>query len=246
MQTTDFVYGVQPAAEALSSGKEIERILVQKGSLSENLQDTVHEATRRGIPVVRVPVEKLNRVTKKNHQGVIVYLSSVAYASLDHIVSHAFAQGRMPFLLLLDRITDVRNFGAISRAAECAGVDAIVVPAKGAAQITADAMRASAGALQHIPVCRTKSLLHTVRFLQESGIRVVGCTEKARETIYTTDLSAPVALLMGSEEDGISNDLLTKADALAQIPMQGKINSLNVAVACGIALFEARRQQQMQ
>ncbi len=239
----EFVYGVQPAAEALASGKEIERILVQRGSLSANLTTLLHDATQRNIPVVRVPLEKLNRVTKKNHQGVIVYLSPIAYASLDHLVNEAFTKGEMPFFLLLDRITDVRNFGAISRAAECAGVDAIVIPTKGAAQINSDAMRASAGALQHIPVCRTKSLLHTIRFLQESGIRVVACTEKASDTLYETDLSAPIAIIMGSEEDGISNELLTKADALAQIPMMGKINSLNVAVACGVAVFEARRQQ---
>ncbi len=169
----------------------------------------------------------------------------MVYASLDHIINEAYSKGKMPFFLLLDRVTDVRNFGAIGRAAECAGVDAIIIPTKGAAQINADAMRSSAGALQHIPVCRTKSLLSTMKFLKESGVRTIACTEKASETLYETDLTGPLAIIMGSEEDGISADLMTKADNLAKIPMRGKINSLNVAVACGVALFEVQRQQFM-
>lgn len=243
MAQAEMIYGVQPVTEAIASDKEIERILMPKNALNENQQQIAKQATALNIPVIRVPNEKLNRVTKKNHQGVIAYLSAVVYASLDHIVNEAFSEGKMPFLLLLDRVTDVRNFGAISRAAECAGVDAIVIPTKGAAQINSDAMRASAGALQHIPVCRTKSLLGTLKFLQESGIRMVACTEKATNTLYETDLTGPIAIIMGSEEDGISTDLMTKADNLSKIPMQGKINSLNVAVACGIALFEVQRQQ---
>lgn len=243
MVQSDMIYGIQPVAEAIASGKEIERILMPKSALNENQRSISIDAGDLNIPIVRVPNEKLNRVTRKNHQGVIAYLSAVNYASLDHIINEKFAEGKMPFILLLDRVTDVRNFGAISRAAECAGVDAIVIPTKGAAQINSDAMRASAGALQHIAVCRTNTLLSTLRFLQESGISVVACTEKASNTLYETDLTGPIAIIMGSEEDGISNELITKADYLSKIPMHGKINSLNVAVACGVALFEVQRQQ---
>jgi 23S rRNA (guanosine2251-2'-O)-methyltransferase len=157
-----------------------------------------------------------------------------------------YEQGKVPLLLMLDRITDVRNFGAIARTAECAGAQALVVPAKGGAEINSDAMKTSSGALNFLPVCREASLLDTVQYLQESGIQVVACTEKTEQSIYQIDFSIPTALVMGSEEDGISNELLRKCDQLARIPLAGQIGSLNVSVATGVALYEAIRQREGQ
>lgn len=242
MAKDDMIYGIRPVSEALRAQKEIERLFIAKGRLNENQSALLQEAAALKVPILRVPAAKLNRLTKKNHQGVIAFLSVIRYASLDHLLHQAFSDGRMPFLLLLDRITDVRNFGAICRAADCAGIDAVLIPDKGAAQINADAMRASAGALQHLSVCRVKNLVQTLKFLQESGLSAIACTEKAEKTLYQTDLSSPLVIIMGSEENGISPPLLARANALAKIPMGGKIASLNVSVACGIVLFEARRQ----
>ena len=165
------------------------------------------------------------------------------YASLDNIVHAAFSEGREPFLLLLDQITDVRNFGAIARTAECAGIDALVIGEKGNAPITSDAMKTSAGALNHLPVCREKDLKKTITYLRESGITVIACTEKATKLIYEVDIKGPVALIMGSEEDGISDALLRSADELVKIPMKGEIGSLNVSVAAGIAMYEVVRKK---
>jgi 23S rRNA (guanosine2251-2'-O)-methyltransferase len=163
--------------------------------------------------------------------------------SLHNVLSSVYEKGQTPLLLILDRVTDVRNFGAIARTAECAGVHAIVIPAKGAAQINADAVKTSSGALNFIPVCRENSLRETVTYLQESGVQVVACTEKAEKSIYQADYSAPTAIIMGSEEDGISDDLIRKADVLAKIPMTGNIASLNVSVAAGAVVFEVVRQR---
>ena len=241
--TEELVYGIQPVLELIESDKEIEKILVQKDSKNEKITEAVRLASARKIPVQKVPVWKFNKLTKKNHQGVVAYISPISYASLDHIISELYSEGKNPLILLLDRITDVRNFGAIARAAECAGVNALVIPSKGSALIGSDAIRTSAGALNHIPVCRATSLIGTMKFLKDSGLQVVSCTEKAQHTIYEVDFNVPTAIIMGSEEDGISDDLMQKSSVLASIPMKGKIGSLNVSVASGIILFEANRQR---
>lgn len=234
------VFGTQAVLETLRAGKEIDKLLVQR-ELGNN--ELVKLAEERGVPVSKVPVEKLDRLTRKNHQGVICFISAINYASLHNVLSGVFEQGKVPLILMLDRITDVRNFGAIARTVECAGAQAIVVPLKGAAEINSDAMKTSSGALNFIPVCREASLNETVRYLQESGIQVVACTEKTDQTIYEIDFTVPTALVMGSEEDGISLDIIRKADQLAKIPLSGQIGSLNVSVATGIALYEAIRQR---
>jgi 23S rRNA (guanosine2251-2'-O)-methyltransferase len=167
----------------------------------------------------------------------------VQYASLENIIDKTYSEGKEPFLIILDRITDVRNFGAIARTAECAGIDAIVVGEKGNAPITGDAMKTSAGALSHLPVCRESDLKKTLRFLKDNGIQIVACTEKAENSIYQVDLNGPIALILGSEEDGISNQLIKDADYLAKIPMSGNIASLNVSVAAGICIYEVIRQK---
>ncbi|MBR7721423.1 23S rRNA (guanosine(2251)-2'-O)-methyltransferase RlmB [Hymenobacter properus] len=241
----DMLFGLRPILEALSAGRTLEKIFLLRGTKNSLVTDISTAAREAGIQVQMVPVEKLDNLTRKNHQGAVAFVSPIDYAPLDNIVSGLFEEGKVPFLLLLDRITDVRNFGAIARTAECLGVQAIVVPSRGAAQINGDALKTSAGALNILPVCREMSLHETVRFLQQSGITVVACTEKAEEAIGSADvdLSGPVAVLMGSEEDGISPDLLNLADVKLKVPMTGQIQSLNVGVAAGIMLFEVARQR---
>jgi len=237
------IYGTRAVMEAIKAGRQIERILIQKGISNDLIRELLQVIRSKNLSFSYVPQEKLNRLSTKNHQGVICLLSSVEYASLDNIVHAAFSEGREPFLLLLDQITDVRNFGAIARTAECAGVHALIIPEKGNAPITSDAMKTSAGALNHLPVCREKDLKKTITYLRESGITVIACTEKATKLIYEVDIKGPVALIMGSEEDGISDALLRSADELVKIPMKGEIGSLNVSVAAGIAMYEVVRQK---
>lgn len=243
MEKTDMIYGTRAVIEAIHAGKEIEKVMIQSGLSNDLIKELITLARERQVPYTFVPAEKLKRLSSKNHQGVICLLSSVSYASLENLIDKAFSEGREPFLLMLDRVTDVRNFGAIARTAECAGVDGIVIGEKGSAPVTSDAMKTSAGALNYLPVCREKDLKRTVKLLRDSGIRVIACTEKAAKNIYDIEFTGPVALIMGSEEDGIDNALLREADELAKIPMKGKIGSLNVSVAAGIAIYEILRRR---
>lgn len=239
----DMIFGTRAVIEAIRSGKEIESLLIQKDLQNDLIKELKETAADFGVTYVRVPVEKLGRVTRKNHQGVVCFLSPIIYASLDNIVSKAFSEGRMPLLVLLDRITDVRNFGAIARTAECIGADAIVIPDRGSARISSDAMKTSAGALNFIPVCREGNLKDTIRYLQESGVQILACTEKSEDYIWKVNLEGPIALLLGSEEDGISPEYLKMADKKVTIPTQGEIASLNVSVAAAICLYEVVRQR---
>ncbi|MEM9830248.1 MAG: 23S rRNA (guanosine(2251)-2'-O)-methyltransferase RlmB [Bacteroidota bacterium] len=240
---TDIAFGSRAVQEALNSGREIERILLQKGVRNDSFKEIIAEARQQHIPINTVPTEKLNRVTRKNHQGIIAFLSSVIYASLDNIIDECYQRGREPLLIMMDRITDVRNFGAIARTAECLGAHAIIIPDKGNARLGGDAMKASAGALNHVPVCREENLKRSIQFLKNSGIRVVACTEKADQLLPQQDLQGPIALLLGSEEDGISEAYLKLSDASVKIPMSGQIASLNVSVAAAISLYEVMRQR---
>lgn len=239
--STETIYGTRAVIEAIHAGKEIEKIMIQSGLSNDLLKELIALARESKVPYTFVPAEKLKKFTTKNHQGVICQLSAVTYASLDNLIDRAYSEGREPFLLMLDRVTDVRNFGAIARTAECAGVDGIIVGEKGNAPITSDAMKTSAGALNHLSVCREKDLKKTLQFLHENGIRVVACTEKTNRSIFDVSLSGPIALVLGSEEDGISDTLLRGADELVKIPLKGKIGSLNVSVAAGIAVYEVLR-----
>ncbi|HZX75481.1 MAG TPA: 23S rRNA (guanosine(2251)-2'-O)-methyltransferase RlmB, partial [Cyclobacteriaceae bacterium] len=221
----------------------IEKILIQSSLTNDLIKELITVAKRNGVPFTFAPQEKLNRLSSKNHQGVICLLSAVRYASLDNLVDKAYSEGREPFFLVLDRVTDVRNFGAVARTAECAGVDAIVIAEKGNAPITGDAMKTSAGALNYLPVCREPDLLEAITKLKENGIQIVACTEKADKTIYEVDFTVPTALMFGSEEDGISPQLLNMADVRAKIPLKGNIGSLNISVAAGITVYEVIRQK---
>ncbi len=239
------IFGTRAVMEAIDAGKEIEKVLIQKGVSNDLVNELRDKLKHLGIPFAIVPREKLNRVTRKNHQGVICFLSPIRYASLDHIIESAFARGRDPLLIIPDRITDVRNFGSIARTMECLGTDAIVFQNKGNALLGGDAMKASAGALNLLPVCRVENLKKTITQLRESGIRVVGATEKADKMIYEADLRGPLAIIMGSEENGISPEYLKLCDERVKIPMTGKIASLNVSVAAGIIMYEVFRQRSM-
>lgn len=236
----DFVFGIQSVTETLRSEKEIDKLLINKEFGASEIEKIAKE---RGVPVQRVPLEKLNRVTKKNHQGVIAFVSSVNFSVLSNVVAETFEKGEVPLVLILDRITDVRNFGAISRTAECSGVHALVLPSRGSAQINGDAMKTSSGALNYIPVCRENDLYQTIEFLKDSGFQVVACTEKAEKFLYGPDYTVPTAIIMGSEEDGISESILSICDQKVKIPMSGKVESLNVSVATGVILYEVIRQR---
>ena len=239
----DFIFGTRAVMEAIHAGKEIDKILVQKELNNDLIKELLQLCKAENIPVVRVPDAKLNRITRKNHQGVIAQMSSIAYASLDNVIDNCFAVGKSPLILVLDHLTDVRNFGAIARTAECAGVDAIVIPEKGSAQINSDAVKTSAGALNFLPVARVRNLFYACRDLQKMGLTLVAITEKTEKVMYEADFSSPVALVMGSEEDGISQEIMGIVDDKVKIPMAGNIESLNVSVSAGVAIYEAIRQR---
>lgn len=237
------IFGSRPIIEAIDSGKTIDKLMVQKGLRSDTINELLSKARNLDIPIQYVPLEKLNRLTRKNHQGVFAFLSPIDFYSIENILPGIYETGKMPLLLILDRLSDVRNFGAIARTAECCAVDAIIIPEKGSASINEDAVKTSAGALFKIPVCKVKSLKETVNFLQLSGISVVAATEKTNDLIYDVSYTQPTAIVMGSEENGVSNEILRSVDYLAKLPMLGEIGSLNVSVACGAFLYEVIRQR---
>jgi 23S rRNA (guanosine2251-2'-O)-methyltransferase len=243
MEKENFIYGLHPVTEAIKSGKEIDRVLFKKGLQGAFSAELLQLVRQYDIPFQFVPQEKLDRITRKNHQGVIALVTEISYQTLENLVQMVFEEGITPFFLILDGITDVRNFGAICRSAECAGVHGIIIPRQGSAQINEEAVRTSAGALLRIPVCRERSLKNTANFLKESGIKLIAATEKAADYYFNTDYTAPLAIIMGSEETGISPELLRSCDQMVKIPMQGDIASLNVSVAAGVLMFEVVRQR---
>lgn len=242
-ENNEFVFGIRAVIEAIKAGRDIETIYVQRGLSGDLFLELKALLSGSLIPMSVVPIEKLNRMTQKNHQGVIAVISPITYQNIEDLIPAIYEKGETPLILILDSITDVRNMGAIARTAACVGVHAIVVPLKKAAQINADAIKTSAGALFSIPVCRHANLHKTCLFLQDSGLQIVACTEKTTDYIYAPDYTMPTAIVMGSEDEGISNDLLRISDHLAKIPMAGKIESLNVSVAAGVILYEAIRQR---
>jgi 23S rRNA (guanosine2251-2'-O)-methyltransferase len=242
-ENDNMIFGLRPVIEALKAGKEIDRLFVQTGLKNELFGEMMGMLKKHNVPYQYVPLEKLNRLTMKNHQGVVGYISSIEYHKIQDVLPQVFEKGKMPLLLILDRITDVRNFGAIARTAECSGVDAIIIPSRGAAQINADAIKTSTGALHKIPVCREENLKQTIEYLRESGLQVIACTEKTTDNYYQIDFTLPVAIIMGSEENGISSEYMKLADAHAKIPLMGEIGSLNVSVATGVMLYEVVRQR---
>lgn len=229
--------------EAIESGKQIDKVLMQIGAKGELIGELKELLKQHKIPSQNVPIDRLNRFTRKNHQGVLAYVSPVQFYKLGDIIPEIFEKGETPLLLLLDRITDVRNFGAIIRTAECANVHAIVVPEKGAAKVGNDAIKTSAGSIYNIPICKEKNLYNTVKFLHNCGIQTVACTEKSSDNYTLVDYKIPTAIIMGSEEDGIGDGILENVNKKATIPISGTTQSLNVSVAAGIIIYEAIRQR---
>lgn len=240
----DMIYGIRPLMEAIDAGKEIEKVLVQKGLKGDLFKDLLKLLKDREIPIQFVPIEKLNRLSRKNHQGVISFVSPIAFYRIEDILPSVFERGEDPFFLIIDRVTDVRNFGAILRTAEAAGIHAVIIPSRNTAQLNSGTIKSSAGAIYKIPVCRSDNLKVTINYLKGSGIKIVAATEKANESIYNSSLSGPLAVIMGSESEGVSSEYLKLSDIHFSIPMLGEIGSLNVSVATGIVLFEAVRQKQ--
>jgi len=243
MKKETYIYGIRPAIEAIKSGKELEKIFLQNGLKGEGFRELFGLIRELEIPFQFVPVEKLNRLSHQNHQGVVSFVSEITYQRLEDIVPFVFEQGRQPLFLILDRITDVRNVGAIARTAECAGVDGLLIPSRGSALINSDGIKTSAGALYKIPVIRCNDLKESIRFLKDSGVSIVAATEKTELEYTKADFNQPMALILGSEGEGISDELLRFADLSVRIPLHGEINSLNVAVASGVVLFEILRQR---
>ena len=238
----NIIYGTRAVIEAVNEDRELERLFIQRGINNPLMNELRALLKKKEIVYQLVPVEKLDRIASRNHQGVVAFLSSITYCQTEDILPDLFASGKAPLLLMLDRITDVRNFGAIARTCECFGVDAVIIPSRGGAQINSDAIKTSAGALHKITVCRENNLKNTLDYLINSGLQVVACTEKADKYVHQIDLKIPTVIIMGSEENGISGEYLRKADVKVKIPMVGDIGSLNVSVAAAVILYEAIRQ----
>lgn len=240
----NYIFGLRPVMEALEEGKIPERVYFQKGLTGPIFNQVFQKVREREIPFQMVPVEKLNRITRSNHQGIIAQVAVIEYQKLENLLPRIYEMGETPLLVILDKVTDVRNMGAIARSAECAGAHAIIIGEKSSAPVNADAIKTSAGALARIPVCKEREILESIAFIKESGITIAACTEKAPGTIYEANLSGPMAIIMGSEEKGISKACLAMADHIVSIPQKGKTGSLNVSVATGVVLFEILRQRE--
>lgn len=237
------VFGIRAVIEAIESGKQVDKVLMKKDLSGDLARELLSVAREYNVPVQRVPVERINRVTRKNHQGVIAFMAAVDYYHVDDIVPALYDEGINPFIVVLDGVTDVRNFGAIARTCECAGVNAIVIPERNSVGVNADAVKTSAGALNYLPVCRERNLVNAVKYLRDSGFKVMGASEKTDLNYTKADFTGPVAIVLGAEDTGISADILRLCDTLVAIPEFGEINSLNVSVAGGIMIYEVVRQR---
>ncbi|MEM6348464.1 MAG: 23S rRNA (guanosine(2251)-2'-O)-methyltransferase RlmB [Bacteroidota bacterium] len=244
MAKKNITYGLHPVIEALEADQSIDKIFVRKDSTHGRLQEMRRLANAKGVQVQYVPDVKIQRLAgDANHQGVVAVMAAIEYVSLEPIILELQEKGETPFFVMLDGVTDVRNFGAIARTAECMGAHAIIIPVHGSAAANADAVKVSAGALHHLPVCRENNLVDSLMLMQAYGIKSLGCTEKASDTIFEQDFSEPICIVMGSEENGISKSMLKRLDILAKIPMTGNVSSLNVSVAAGMVIAEAVRQR---
>jgi len=239
----EIVFGIRAVTETIQSGQELERVFFRKGLQGELANELISLARKSGVPIQFVPTEKLSRFTQKNHQGVVALISPILYHKLEQLLPGLFETGKTPLLLVLNGITDVRNFGAIARSAECAGVHGLIIPQSGSASIHEDAVKTSAGALLSVPVCREVRLEETIKYLKNSGIRIVGATEKAKLSFHEADMTDPLAIVIGSEEKGIHPSILALCDEEVAIPLHGKIASLNVSVAASLLMYEAVRQR---
>jgi 23S rRNA (guanosine2251-2'-O)-methyltransferase len=245
VKETDCIYGLRAVIEAVRAGKQIDRLLIKQGLQGALYHELMIEVREHNIAYQIVPLERIELVTRKNHQGVLAWLSLIEFQSITNLLPMIFEKGEDPLIIALDGVTDVRNFGAIVRSAECLGAHAVIIPEKGSARITADAIKTSAGALHSFPVCREKSIVRSVEYLKESGLKVITAGEKTGSDISEADLKGPAVLIMGSEDKGISRELISVSDIQVRISMKGEIGSLNVSVAAGILLYEIVRQRSL-
>lgn len=243
MERNEYIFGIRAVMEAIEAGKDIDKVYIKKDLQGELVNELFNLIRQYGIVSQRVPIERINKITRKNHQGVIAILSAVTYHSLDNLVPQLYEDGILPFVVVLDGITDVRNFGAISRTCECVGANAIVIPERGSVTVNADAIKTSAGALHHLPVCRERNVVSAIRFLKDNGYQIVAASEKAQINYTEADYTGPIALVMGAEDVGISPETLKLCDTFVSIPMFGNISSLNVSVAAGVMMYEVVRQR---
>ncbi|HLV92811.1 MAG TPA: 23S rRNA (guanosine(2251)-2'-O)-methyltransferase RlmB [Aequorivita sp.] len=237
------IFGIYPILEALDSNINFDKLYVQKGINSDKIDSIIQEMEKRNVTVNTVPIEKLNRLTRGNHQGLVAVTSPIAFHSLETVVESALSSVKTPLFLILDQISDVRNFGAILRTAECTGVDAVIIQKSGGAPISGDTVKTSAGAIFRIPICKVDHIKDAIFYLQASDVKTIAATEKTDQNIYDTDLTKPLAIIMGSEGKGVSHSVLNLVDEKAALPLLGEINSLNVSVACGAFLYEVVRQR---
>jgi 23S rRNA (guanosine2251-2'-O)-methyltransferase len=243
MKETEMIFGTRAVIEAVQAGKEVDKILMRRDLQNDLSRELFNIVKTTHIPIQRVPQEKLDRLTRKNHQGVIAFISAVTYQKLEDIVPFLYEEGKNPFIVLLDGVTDVRNFGAIARTCECAGVDAVVIPARNSVSVNADAVKTSAGALLTLPVCKEDSITESIKFLKNCGYKVIAATEKAEQDYIQADYSTPTAIVMGGEDMGISMDNLRICDEMVKIPVFGTIASLNVSAAAAVLMYEVVRQR---
>lgn len=238
----NLIFGIRPVVEAIEAGREIEKLYIRKGAEGQLMTELRDLCLRHRVHVQEVPVEKLNRLVRGNHQGVVAQIAAIAYVQLDDILERV-PDDETPLVVVFDGVTDVRNFGAIARSAECAGAHGLVTSLKSSAPVNAESMKSSAGALSLIPVCRAGSIRGTLKILQSEGFRIVAATEKSDELLFEADLSGPTAIVMGSEDTGISKEVLKLCDMRLAIPIRGSVESLNVSAAAAVMLFEAVRQR---
>ncbi|MFD0796673.1 23S rRNA (guanosine(2251)-2'-O)-methyltransferase RlmB [Maribacter chungangensis] len=243
MEKTTQIYGIRAIIEAVNSNEEIDKVFIQKGLKGDLIKELERLLRQKDISAVYVPVEKLNRLTKNNHQGAVANISPISFVSLDDLIEISNTKDKPALFLLLDQLSDVRNFGAIIRTAECTGVDGIIIQKKGAAPVTADTIKTSAGAAFKVPIAKVDHLKDAVFYLQASGIKIVSATEKTNTSVYDVSYAGPIAIVMGSEDRGITPSIIKVSDYTAKIPLQGEIASLNVSVACAVFLYEAVRQR---
>jgi 23S rRNA (guanosine2251-2'-O)-methyltransferase len=243
LKESDCIYGLRPVIEAIRTGKQLDRLLIRQGLQGVLYHELMTEVRKHNIVYQIVPLERIELVTRKNHQGVLAWLTLIEYQKISNLLPMIFEKGEDPLIIALDGISDVRNFGAIVRSADCLGAHSIIIPEKGSARITADAIKTSAGALHSFPVCREKSIVRSVEYLKESGLKVICAVEKSGMIASEAALTGPSVLVLGSEDKGISRELTILADEKVKIPMMGKISSLNVSVAAGVLLYEIMRQR---
>lgn len=246
IKESDAIFGLRPVIEAIRAGKQIDRLLIRHGLRGALYHELMTEVRKHGINYQVVPLERIELITKKNHQGVLAWLSLIEYQKITNLLPMIFERGEDPMIVILDGVSDVRNFGAIVRSAYCIGAHAVVIPAKGSARVTGDSIKTSAGAMHLLPVCREPSLLRTIEYLKNSGLKIICAAEKADTDITEASLSGPLGLILGSEEKGVGREITALGDNHIRIPITGDIGSLNVSVSAGIILYEIFRQRRKQ